>query len=653
MKHERELLKMPAPPCPDISPSNKRQDRFTAELVTVGGVEHLGVTVYTREGVEKCRWWQSATQYGYQVFFKQAYDYRHEHVPGKMYSYSADREYMYWHSRELISTPEDVNTLLTFCRAGKEKSPTRALSKIQSAIREDKLNKRKEAAREKIRQRFAGIEEPGEDFKQYVIDGPLRLKRYLFYTYTGKKEQSATCSHCGKTGLYTGIRERRRGICRFCGSSAEYRSAKRLERHPFSEGTNVAILEQHGKDMLIRSFKVNLYFGSIANKEKKKAEFYQHENFRLFVNNEYKGDGKYEAYLNGYGKYDVIVDGFHREYRTVTSEQYIYPGNLRELRISGGVRAPLEKLAERGLWCNPMSLCNFKDEKRPELEYLIKGRFYALAEDDLRGHNRFLLKHKGKVSSASELLGLPAHELDKVRTVNLNGQALQVVRELYNFDIVCKSEDMQDIQCLGIQPRESNLLKDTIEHSSVRKVLNWLLRQENRDGILSTYNDYLLMGATLGLDLDDPQMRFPKSIREAHDQAVKQSRAVQDQVLNAKIAKVAKSLRPLCWSFDGLCIRPATSKTELIIEGETLSHCVGKMNYDKKMADRKTAIFFIRKLTEEEKPFVTLELNLSNGEVIQCYGKGDTRPGQKVRNFYHRWENELTKPLFNKEAKTA
>lgn len=653
MKHERELLKLPVPPCPEIVTTNERQDRFTAELVTVGGVEHLGVTVYTREGVGKCRWWQSTTQYGYQVFFKQAYDYRHEHVPGKMYSYSADREYLFWHSRELIGTPEDINTLLTFCRAGKEKSPTRALAKFQSVIREDKLNRRKEAEREKIRQRFAGIEEPGEDFKQYVIDEPLRLKRYLFYTYTGKKEQSATCSHCGQTGLYTGIREHRRGVCHYCGSSAEYRSSKRLERHPFDEGTNVAILEQHGKDMLIRSFWVKLYFGSVSNKNKKKAEFYQHENFRLFVNNEYKGDGKYEAYLKGYGNYAVIVDGFHREYSSVTREQWIYPGNLRELRMSRGVRAPLEKLAERGLWCNPMSLCDFKDEKRPELEYLIKGRFYALAEDDLRGNNRFLLKHNGKISSASELLGLPAHELDKVRTVDLGDWALQVVRELYNFDIVCKSEDMRDIQRLHIRPSDSNLLKDAIEHSSVRKVLNWLLRQENRDGILNTYNDYLLMGATLGLDLDDPQMRFPKSIRDAHDQAVKQTRAVQDQVLNAKIAAVAESLQPLCWSFNGLIVRPATSKAELIIEGETLSHCVGKMNYDQKMAKRQTAIFFIRKLDAPDTPYVTLELDLTDGEKRQCYGKNDMPPGNKVRNFYNKWINEITKPYFNKEAKTA
>ena len=648
MKHERELLKLPPPPCPEIALTNERQDRFSAELFTIGGIEHLGVTVYTKKGDARCRWWQSATQYGYQVFQKEPYNYRDMHLPGKMYSYSADREYMFWHSKEMIGTLEDVKTLLSFCCGGKEKSPAKALAKYQCAIREDKLIKRNEAAREKIRQRFAGIEEPGEDFKQWVIDKPLRDSRYLFYTYTGKKEQSAVCSHCGNTGLYSGIRERRHGVCRFCGSRSKYFSIKRLERHSFDDGTCVAILEQHGKEILIRSFWVKLLYGSFSDKTR--GKFYFHENFRLFIN---KKEGRHESYLRGYGNFAVTVDGFHKESSTVTSEQWIYPGNIRELRMNCGIRAPLEKLSENGLWCNPMSLCVFEDKKRPELEYLIKGRFYALAKDDLRGHNKFLLKQKGIGSSASDVLGLPSRELDKVRTVDLNGRALQVVRELYNFDIVCKSEDMRDIQLLEIKPSESNLLKDAIEHSSVRKVINWLLRQESQDGILGTYNDYLLMGATLGLDLDDPQMRFPKSIRDAHDMAVKQSRAVQDQKLNAEIKAVADSLRPLCWSFNGLCIRPATSKAELIIEGETLSHCVGKMNYDQRMAKRESAIFFIRKLETPDTPYVTLELDLRDGEKRQCYGKNDTTPGTKVKNFYNKWIREITKPYFHKEAKSA
>ena len=45
MKHERELLKLPPPPCPEIALTNERQDRFSAELFTIGGIEHLGVTV--------------------------------------------------------------------------------------------------------------------------------------------------------------------------------------------------------------------------------------------------------------------------------------------------------------------------------------------------------------------------------------------------------------------------------------------------------------------------------------------------------------------------------------------------------------------------------------------------------------------------------
>lgn len=61
-------------------------------------------------------------------------------------------------------------------------------------------------------------------------------------------------------------------------------------------------------------------------------------------------------------------------------------------------------------------------------------------------------------------------------------------------------------------------------------------------------------------------------------------------------------------------IRPARRQKELSDEGAALRHCVG--GYIQRMAEGKTAIFFIRRTDAPELPFFTLELQ--DKRVVQC-----------------------------------
>ena len=66
-------------------------------------------------------------------------------------------------------------------------------------------------------------------------------------------------------------------------------------------------------------------------------------------------------------------------------------------------------------------------------------------------------------------------------------------------------------------------------------------------------------------------------------------------------------------------IRPCAAPEELDTEGKTLNHCVA--TYKEKHADGKTAIFFLRRASEPEKPWYTLELKLDDFTVLQNRGK--------------------------------
>lgn len=66
----------------------------------------------------------------------------------------------------------------------------------------------------------------------------------------------------------------------------------------------------------------------------------------------------------------------------------------------------------------------------------------------------------------------------------------------------------------------------------------------------------------------------------------------------------------------GLMIRPCATHGEIIKEGKILIHCVA--TYAKSYAEGKTSIFFIRKISEPDIPYYTLEFK--NGKVAQNRG---------------------------------
>ena len=82
----------------------------------------------------------------------------------------------------------------------------------------------------------------------------------------------------------------------------------------------------------------------------------------------------------------------------------------------------------------------------------------------------------------------------------------------------------------------------------------------------------------------------------------------------------------------------AKNPEELKLEGNTLHHCVGTMNYDKKMINEQSLIFFIRKKEEPNTPYVTLEYSIKNKNILQCYADHNTKPNDETINYiYNKW----------------
>ncbi len=168
----------------------------------------------------------------------------------------------------------------------------------------------------------------------------------------------------------------------------------------------------------------------------------------------------------------------------------------------------------------------------------------------------------------------------------------------------------------------------------------------------NSYLDYLNACRHLGIDMSDTKNRYPRDFRRWHNirideyasQKVELEEKKKRQAIE-KFSKVANKYLNLQQDTGDVfvCII-AKSPDELVKEGASLHHCVGRMGYDQKFTREETLIFFVRKADEIEKPLVTLEYSLSMKKVLQCYGDHDSKPTDDVLKYV----NETWLPYANK-----
>lgn len=171
------------------------------------------------------------------------------------------------------------------------------------------------------------------------------------------------------------------------------------------------------------------------------------------------------------------------------------------------------------------------------------------------------------------------------------------------------------------------------------KAIKYLLRQNKRKSRMEFDVRYLLdywnMAAELKYNLKDTAIKYPSSLKTAHDNAASAHEAKENAELDLKIARRYEQLKKYCYETDGLEIHPAKSSAEFIKEGAELNHCVG--TYTKRHARGDTAIFFIRHSDTPDIPYFTLELDEQRLTVRQNRGQRNCARTEEVAEFEKKW----------------
>ena len=131
--------------------------------------------------------------------------------------------------------------------------------------------------------------------------------------------------------------------------------------------------------------------------------------------------------------------------------------------------------------------------------------------------------------------------------------------------------------------------------SEILKLSDYLIKQ---DICASSYVDYYNACIFLGMDMSLPKNRYPHNFMAWHDIRIDEynkakllAQAREREEFGRKFADVAIKYLPLEFeSKTEFAVIIPRSVSDLVREGEMLNHCVGRMNYDQKMAREETLI---------------------------------------------------------------
>ena len=315
-----------------------------------------------------------------------------------------------------------------------------------------------------------------------------------------------------------------------------------------------------------------------------------------------------------------------------------------------------DKPCQKGEWATHIVLCGQKlpmYEQFPEAEYLIKSglKAYAMNKTILRQMQKDKSFHKWLVAHKNAKMTNGHYYCNAIISAYKKNLPLETV----NYYEGKKRQLIADYHG-----------KEIIKYAHIKGVKGEYERffayQDKQDISDYLYLDYIRACDYLGLDCTDDNIRYPKDFHRWHDIRIEEQRILRAEKERLQKEKAREEKEALVKDFliaaekylplanfnkdKHYAIFIAKSPADLIKEGNALSHCVGHNGYDRKMAKQESLIFFVRKLEEVDKPFVTVEYSLKSRKVLQCYAHKNTKPEENVLKFVHeKWLPYANKKL--------
>lgn len=268
-------------------------------------------------------------------------------------------------------------------------------------------------------------------------------------------------------------------------------------------------------------------------------------------------------------------------------------------------------------------------EQFPQIEYLTKLGLHNLAM------SKQILKKCGQDKRFCKWFA------QNRSTLNKSSLYIPVVLQAYKKN--CNVLEVQTYYSAKLKMSKDTALESLriAFKKDLEKFFHYLSKQNTN---VYSYLDYWKACNELGLDMTEEKNRYPHNFKRWHDIRADEYKSLKAKIdaekrkaLYEKFAAVASKYLGLEYNKKSVYMAIIAQKpSDLIHEGETLHHCIGRMGYDQKFAREETLIFFIRTKEQPDTPLVTVEYSPTQKKVLQCYGDHDSKPTEEILDFVHK-----------------
>ena len=581
--------------------------------------------------------------------------------------YAMDRDCS---QKSICLTRQDENRILSFLEnwdpveGGGQKKHMRDITfkieEYQTHILKRRLQATKERRAQQIDRRMEDVPPIPPSFPSWLEEGPLLNSRYVLYQRTSRNMAHCFCTHCRNhfwtkrdaVGLFPAHNES--GFCPICHSRITYK--QRWRSSYLHDSANAALFQKSRKgELLLRYFTADWEYVSAEQR----GNIRLHERARLFFNASGKITGQYKyghsAKTGRYGwyntrdqltgppehlSYEVRLGMYQTQVNVWFQEHDLYPYNLHAMLQYAGLSYDLKRYLHKPVDVTGYLLNGLQYPYAPSLYRIGLER---VAKDILEEHTIPIAPdvpgplHK-KFGVSKEMMGWVKKYQWGMKEINLMAA------------IGCKitEEELGWILNNSISTQHISYLR---QYVSIHKLIRYLNRQVRErestpqwytGSLVKTYagdwKDYLQMCEDLGYDMRQDRVLFPKNLRDEHDKMVQLTKVRFDLEMDQKIQKLFPTLdQAYSYAADGYRIRPPKDFQEFVDEGANLLHCVCANRYYVSHVDGHNLIFFVRKESDPEQPFYTVEYDAAEGTVRQLRGFRNRAPSPEIQSFVDEW----------------
>ena len=290
----------------------------------------------------------------------------------------------------------------------------------------------------------------------------------------------------------------------------------------------------------------------------------------------------------------------------------------------------------------------YYSNKYPVLEKLLLEGFETVVRQFINFKNGYYYynssKFKGRIfnfrkSTVAEVFKCNKAELREIkeRIPNPLGRTQSaIIEELFFLRNKISVADAYYLRSTDIIYHQEQL--DLLhKYRSYHKIVKYF--QQQKIDVFRDYNDYLILLDRLNISKDNENTLFPSDFKVAHDNAVQMLQQKEDEERKAKLEKklnkfnklLKKYKKKYIYSSKELIIRPLVSIDEVYEEAQQQNNCV-YTNYCEKYFKGETILLVVRKKSEPDKSYCTVEISL-NDELIQCRAKNNVSAPAEVKEF--------------------